>query len=113
MLVGVSRTSKTPLSIYLGYLGHKAANVPIVKGIEPPTALFEIDPVKVVGLTIDAERLSEIRSTRVATMGGRKKRYAACSTSTRSSSRRPRSIGGSAAPCSTSPTSRSRRRRCA
>ena len=70
VLVGVSRTSKTPLSIYLGYLGHKAANVPIVKGIEPPAALFEIDPVKVVGLTIDAERLSEIRSNRVATMGG-------------------------------------------
>ena len=36
VLVGVSRTSKTPLSIYLGYLGHKTANVPIVKGIEPP-----------------------------------------------------------------------------
>ena len=76
VLVGVSRTSKTPLSIYLGYLGHKAANVPLVKGIEPPPALFEIDPVKVVGLTIDAERLSEIRSNRVATMGGPKQRYA-------------------------------------
>ena len=65
VLVGVSRTSNTPLSIYLGYLGHKAANVPIVKGIEPPPALFEIDPAKIVGLTIDAERLSEIRSNRV------------------------------------------------
>ena len=76
VVVGVSRTSKTPLSIYLGYLGHKAANVPIVKGIEPPVTLFEIDPLKVVGLTIDAERLSEIRANRVATMGGPKKRYA-------------------------------------
>jgi [pyruvate, water dikinase]-phosphate phosphotransferase / [pyruvate, water dikinase] kinase len=76
VLVGVSRTSKTPLSIYLGYLGHKAANVPLVKGIEPPQALFEIDPVKIVGLTIDAERLSEIRSHRVAAMGGPKRRYA-------------------------------------
>jgi regulator of PEP synthase PpsR (kinase-PPPase family) len=76
VLVGVSRTSKTPLSIYLGYLGHKAANVPIVKGIDPPATLFEINPVKVVGLTIEAERLSEIRSNRVATMGGPKKRYA-------------------------------------
>ena len=36
VLVGVSRTSKTPLSMYLGYLGYKTANVPIVKGIEPP-----------------------------------------------------------------------------
>jgi len=76
VLVGVSRTSKTPLSIYLGYLGHKAANVPLVKGIEPPAALFEIDPSKVVGLTIDAERLSEIRTNRVAAMGGPKRRYA-------------------------------------
>jgi regulator of PEP synthase PpsR (kinase-PPPase family) len=40
VLVGVSRTSKTPLSMYLGYLGHKTANVPIVKGIEPPKALW-------------------------------------------------------------------------
>ena len=62
VLVGVSRTSKTPLSIYLGYLGQKAANVPIVKGIKPPPELFEIDPLKIVGLTIDAERLAEIRS---------------------------------------------------
>ena len=66
VLVGVSRTSKTPLSIYLGYLGQKAANVPIVKGIKPPPELFEIDPLKIVGLTIDAERLAEIRAARVA-----------------------------------------------
>ena len=45
-LVGVSRTSKTPLSIYLGYLGYKTANVPLVKGIEPPRELFNIDPAK-------------------------------------------------------------------
>jgi regulator of PEP synthase PpsR (kinase-PPPase family) len=76
VLVGVSRTSKTPLSIYLGYLGRKAANVPIVKGIEPPPELYEIDPNKIVGLTIDAERLGEIRQARVRSMGGRAKNYA-------------------------------------
>jgi [pyruvate, water dikinase]-phosphate phosphotransferase / [pyruvate, water dikinase] kinase len=76
VLVGVSRTSKTPLSIYLGYLGHKAANVPVVKGITPPPELFEIDPLKIVGLTIDAERLAEIRSARVRGMGGPNKGYA-------------------------------------
>ena len=76
VLVGVSRTSKTPLSIYLGYLGHKAANVPVVKGIDPPPALFEIDPTKIVGLTIEAERLADIRSNRVAAMGGPRKHYA-------------------------------------
>jgi regulator of PEP synthase PpsR (kinase-PPPase family) len=69
VLVGVSRTSKTPLSMYLGYLGHKTANVPIVRGIEPPPALWEIDTAKIVGLSIDAERLSEIRQARVRSMG--------------------------------------------
>ena len=78
VLVGVSRTSKTPLSIYLGYLGHKAANVPVVKGIDPPKELFEVDPRKVVGLTIDPNRLVEIRRARVRTMGGgaRNRQYA-------------------------------------
>ncbi len=79
VLVGVSRTSKTPLSIYLGYLGHKAANVPVVKGIAPPTELFDIDKSKIVGLTIDPDRLVEIRRARVRTMGGgaRNRQYAA------------------------------------
>ena len=78
VLVGVSRTSKTPLSIYLGYLGHKAANVPVVKGIEPPQDLFEIDQRKIVGLTIDPNRLAEIRRERARTMGGgaRNRQYA-------------------------------------
>jgi [pyruvate, water dikinase]-phosphate phosphotransferase / [pyruvate, water dikinase] kinase len=78
VLVGVSRTSKTPLSIYLGYLGHKTANVPIVKGIEPPAELFEIDVSKIVGLTIEASRLMDIRRARVRTMGAgaRNRQYA-------------------------------------
>ena len=76
VLVGVSRTSKTPLSIYLGYLGHKAANVPVVRGIDPPAVLFEIDPGKIVGLTIGPERLADIRTARVKSMGASRKRYA-------------------------------------
>jgi regulator of PEP synthase PpsR (kinase-PPPase family) len=78
VLVGVSRTSKTPLSIYLGYLGYKAANVPVVKGIVPPAELFEIDQAKVVGLTIDPNRLLEIRRARVRNMGAgtRNRQYA-------------------------------------
>jgi [pyruvate, water dikinase]-phosphate phosphotransferase / [pyruvate, water dikinase] kinase len=75
IIVGVSRTSKTPLSIYLGYLGWKATNVPLVKGIEPPARLFDVDPARIVGLTIDAQRLSEIRSQRLVLMGG-DRRYA-------------------------------------
>jgi [pyruvate, water dikinase]-phosphate phosphotransferase / [pyruvate, water dikinase] kinase len=73
VLVGVSRTSKTPLSIYLGYLGYKTANVPLVKGIDAPPELFDVDPVKIVGLTIDAQRLSEIRGERIRWMRGDRK----------------------------------------
>jgi regulator of PEP synthase PpsR (kinase-PPPase family) len=76
VLVGVSRTSKTPLSMYLGYLGHKTANVPIVLGIEPPPELFRLESTKVVGLTIHAERLAEIRSARVQNLGAGRKQYA-------------------------------------
>src|SRR5213080_2486599 len=76
VLVGVSRTSKTPLSIYLGYLGHKAANVPVVKGIAPPGELFDVDPRKIVGLTIHADRLAEIRRARVRNLGANNRRYA-------------------------------------
>src|SRR6266540_472370 len=76
VLVGVSRTSKTPLSMYLGYLGHKTANVPIVKGIEPPPELFRIPPAKIVGLTIEAGRLAEIRLERVRVMRATGRSYA-------------------------------------
>jgi hypothetical protein len=73
VLVGVSRTSKTPLSIYLGFLGYKAANVPLVKGVDPPADLFHVDRAKIVGLTIDAKRLSEIREERIRWMRGDRK----------------------------------------
>jgi [pyruvate, water dikinase]-phosphate phosphotransferase / [pyruvate, water dikinase] kinase len=65
VLVGVSRTSKTPTSMHLGYMGLMAANIPIVKGIDPPPALFTVEPWKIVGLAIDADRLAEIRRRRV------------------------------------------------
>jgi regulator of PEP synthase PpsR (kinase-PPPase family) len=76
VLVGVSRTSKTPLSMYLGNMGYKTANVPIVAGIAPPDDLFKIDQVKIVGLTIDANRLAEIRQARVRNFGGTARQYA-------------------------------------
>src|SRR5262249_3588632 len=65
-----------PLSMYLGYLGYKTANVPIVRGIEPPAELFDVDPAKIVGLTIDATRLVEIRQERVRQMRATKRAYA-------------------------------------
>ena len=76
VLVGVSRTSKTPLSIYLGYLGYKAANVPIVKGIDPPPQLFEVEPERIVGVTIEPELLAEIRARRVRQMRSTTQSYA-------------------------------------
>jgi len=77
VLVGVSRTSKTPTSMHLGYMGFMAANIPIVKGVDPPPALFTLEPWKVVGLTIEADRLAEIRRRRVrAIAAGSGARYA-------------------------------------
>lgn len=69
-LVGASRSGKTPLSIYLGYCGYKTVNVPLVPGIQPPEELFGVDRWRIVGLTIDAERLLQIRNRRVRGLGG-------------------------------------------
>ena len=71
VLVGVSRSGKTPLSMYLGYLGYKTANIPLVPGIPAPEQLFQVQRWKVVGLTIDPERLAQIRTRRVRSMGSR------------------------------------------
>lgn len=65
VLVGVSRTSKTPLSMYLAHKGYKVANVPLVKGVAPPGELDEIAQCRVAGLIIDPKRLVELRSARL------------------------------------------------
>ncbi|PDW03638.1 pyruvate, water dikinase regulatory protein [Candidatus Viridilinea mediisalina] len=64
VLTGVSRVGKTPLSIYLGVLGWKVANVPLVKELAPPRQLFEIDRRRVIGLTIDSDVLGHHRRWR-------------------------------------------------
>jgi len=69
VLVGISRTSKTPLSMYLGHKGYKVANIPLVPGVELPSELLEVDQNKVIGLIIDPERLAQIRAARVETLG--------------------------------------------
>uniref|UniRef100_A0A831XEI5 Putative pyruvate, phosphate dikinase regulatory protein n=1 Tax=Geobacter metallireducens TaxID=28232 RepID=A0A831XEI5_GEOME len=69
VLVGVSRSSKTPLSMYLAHKGYKVANVPLVKGIDPPPELFKVDQGKIVGLLISPQRLLEIRSARLKNLG--------------------------------------------
>ncbi|MBJ6724676.1 pyruvate, water dikinase regulatory protein [Geomesophilobacter sediminis] len=65
VLVGVSRTSKTPLSMYLAHKGYKVANVPLVQGIDPPPELWQVRQDRIVGLIIDVQRLVDIRSARL------------------------------------------------
>jgi hypothetical protein len=65
VLVGVSRTGKTPLSMYLSFYGLKVVNIPLALGVKPPKELDEIDQRKIVALTIDPSRLLEIRKRRL------------------------------------------------
>lgn len=65
VLVGVSRTSKTPLSMYLSFHGYKVANVPLAKGSEPPVELFDVEPFRIFGLLSTPEVLSTIRNERL------------------------------------------------
>lgn len=69
VLVGVSRTSKTPLSMYLAHKRIKVANVPLVPEVKPPRELFEAERGKVIGLTIKPEQLTHIRTERLKTLG--------------------------------------------
>ena len=76
VLVGVSRTSKTPLSMYLANHGWKVANIPLAIGVEPPKNLFKLPKRKVIALTIDPERLVSLREVRAERLGTRKIGYA-------------------------------------
>jgi len=69
VLVGISRTSKTPLSMYLSLEGIKVVNVPIVMGVHVPEKLFQIDQRKIFGLTIDSDALFQIRKNRLSRLG--------------------------------------------
>jgi regulator of PEP synthase PpsR (kinase-PPPase family) len=71
VLVGASRTSKTPVSFYLAYRGWKVANIGCALGAELPEALCALDPHVVVGLTIDPERLAVIRRAHLKHIGAR------------------------------------------
>ncbi|ESQ90545.1 PEP synthetase regulatory protein [Asticcacaulis sp. AC460] len=68
VLVGVSRTSKTPTCIYLAHRGIKAANIPLVPGRDPPNELDELDIPLIVGLIASPERLVSIRKNRLLTL---------------------------------------------
>jgi hypothetical protein len=70
VLLGVSRTFKTPLSIYLAFKGWFVANVPIIMNKGLPSTLFELPAGRVFGLTIDPGRLVELRQVRDERWGG-------------------------------------------
>lgn len=69
VFLGVSRTSKTPLSMYLAHKKYKVANIPLVPEVSPPEELFGISSKKVIGLTINPEQLFEIRKERLKALG--------------------------------------------
>lgn len=69
IILGISRTSKTPLAIYLAYRGFKVANIPIVKGVDIPRELFKVDQRKLIALTIDQEKMVRLRSSRLQKLG--------------------------------------------
>ncbi len=69
VLIGVSRTSKTPVSLYLAQRGYKVANVPLVPELSPPPELMQIPRDKIIGLTLSPEKLAKVRKQRLKTMG--------------------------------------------
>ena len=68
VLAGVSRTSKTPTSIYLANRGYKTANIPIVPEAPPPPILFQLKHPMVIGLVTSAERLIQVRRNRLLSL---------------------------------------------
>jgi regulator of PEP synthase PpsR (kinase-PPPase family) len=69
VILGISRTSKTPLSMYLSMQGYKVCNIPLVRGIPLPEQLQTVDPNKIICLTIQAEVLHTIRKARLERLG--------------------------------------------
>lgn len=69
VILGVSRTSKTPLSLYLANQGYKVANLPVIPEAQIPDELFKISSKKIIGLTTSADTLAKIRQARLASLG--------------------------------------------
>jgi hypothetical protein len=68
VLIGVSRTSKTPTCMYLANRGVKAANIPLVPGCDPPAEIFSLRNPLIIGLIASPERLAQIRQSRLGGM---------------------------------------------
>jgi len=76
VLVGVSRTFKTPLSMFLAFKGWMVANIPIILQLPPPENLFKLSPYRVFGLTTNANHLARLRRVRHMHLGGATGEYA-------------------------------------
>lgn len=69
VLIGVSRTSKTPLSMYLAFKGWRVANVPLAPGMDPPRQIAQVDTRRLFGLVTSADVLIDIRTERMKELG--------------------------------------------
>lgn len=69
VLIGVSRTSKTPMSMYLAHKKYKVANLPLVPEVPLPEEIFRVPPYRIVGLIIDPYKLNTIRTERMKALG--------------------------------------------
>lgn len=69
VLLGISRTSKTPLSMYLATMGYRVANLPLIPENKIPDIIFQVDPKKIVGLTNDMNVIQKFRRKRMAEFG--------------------------------------------
>lgn len=69
VLIGVSRTSKTPLSMYLAHRGYRVANVPLVPEVSPPEEIYMLPKERLIGLTINGQQLKQIRQERLKVLG--------------------------------------------
>ncbi len=69
IILGISRTSKTPLSMYLSHQGWRVANIPLIQGFDLPSEIMGVDQKRVIGLTIDAQNLAAIRRARLQRLG--------------------------------------------
>ena len=69
VILGVSRTGKTPLSMYIANRGYRVANVPLIPEVDPPEELYSVPRERLVGLVIDPEKLIQIREERLKLLG--------------------------------------------
>ena len=75
VIIGVSRTSKTPTSIYLGQEGYRVANIPLIAHMEPPKELFKVDRTRIFGLITSESALVDIRRRRMGEAGSTTSSY--------------------------------------